>query len=123
MRMYALRMQAEGSPEDVTKQTAFLSALLETGSKDYAKEAVQYYEEHCFKAPMLQDQKAFDLYLAGLAISTEGSAVQKLASASQKRDALLRNEALEEQSAVTEEAYVSSRSQARLPLLKHLQRI
>jgi hypothetical protein len=82
-------MQAEGSPEDPEKQIALLSALLETGSKDYAKEAVQHYEAHCFKAPILQDQKSFDLYLAGLAISNEGSAVQKLAEASQKRDAHL----------------------------------
>ena len=90
MRIYALRMQAESSPDDIAKHTALLSALLESATKENAVELVKHYEQHVASNPeLLKDQKAFDTYLAGLAIANEGSAVTKLAEASQKRDAAL----------------------------------
>lgn len=89
MYINATRLQAESMPDDPEKQVALLSALIESGSKDRAKEAVEYYEAKCFRFPVVQNEKAFDLYLAALAMTSEGAAVQKLAAASQRRDAVL----------------------------------
>lgn len=98
MRIYALRLQAESVPEDPEKHKALFAVLLETGSKENALELVKHYEQFSglhttigqeVNLNLLKDQKAFDMYLAALAISNEGKAVSKLAEASQLRDAIL----------------------------------
>ena len=98
MRIYALRLQAESSPENVSKHTAFFGVLLETADKERAKELVKHYEQFSGlyqKGPnstveLLKDQKAFDMYLAGLAIAGEESTVTVLAKASQQRNFILK---------------------------------
>jgi hypothetical protein len=98
MRVYALRLQAESMPEDAEKHTSLFSVLLESGTKENAQEVVKHYEQYSgihskmgeeVNLNLLKDQKAFDMYLAALAISNEGHAVAKLAEASQIRDAIL----------------------------------
>lgn len=85
-------------PEDTEKHKALFAVLLETGSKENALELVKHYEQFSgihsklgqeVNLNLLKDQKAFDMYLAALAISNEGQAVSKLAEASQWRDAIL----------------------------------
>ena len=97
MRIYALRLQAESSPGNIGRHTALFGALLEAADKERAHELVKHYETYSglyregpeSKIELLKDQKAFDMYLAGLAISNEGSAVSKLAEASQRRNSIL----------------------------------
>lgn len=98
MRIYALRLQAESMPEDPERHTALFSVLLESGTKENAVELVKHYEKYSgilskmgeeTNLNLLKDQKAFDMYLAALAITSEGQAVSKLAEASQLRDAIL----------------------------------
>jgi hypothetical protein len=85
-------------PEDPEKHKALFAVLLESGSKENASEVVKHYEQFSgihtkmgqeVNLSLLKDQKAFDMYLAALAISNEGKAVSKLAEASQLRDAIL----------------------------------
>lgn len=98
MRIYALRLQAESMPEDPEKHASLFAVLLESGSKENAQEVVTHYEKYSgihtkiggeVNLDLLKDQKAFDMYLAALAITSEGKAVSKLAEASQLRDAIL----------------------------------
>ena len=110
MRIYALRLQAESSPENVSKHTAFFGVLLETADKERAKELVKHYEQFSGlyqKGPnstveLLKDQKAFDMYLAGLAIAGEGSTVTGLAKASQQRNLVLERGSLSPEPPPTE---------------------